>query len=189
MTVNCPDLTISKQAVDGQGQPTTTPIGPGDDVAFTIVVTNLGAGNATEVVITDELPAGIAWSLGDVTGSDETVDTSGCAITDGTLTCDVGTLASGTSITVTVIGGTPDNVCNPVVNTATVSSVNWAGTVQLAAETSATATQPMNCPVEIIKTGGADGTTPLAGACFTLSSGTTSTARSAPTPVARPGSS
>jgi uncharacterized surface anchored protein len=31
----------------------------------------------------------------------------------------------------------------------------------------------MNCPVEIVKTGGADGTTLLAGACFTLTAGET----------------
>jgi uncharacterized repeat protein (TIGR01451 family) len=173
VTVLCPDLTLTKHAVDGQGVPTETPIGPGDDVAFKIVVNNLGEGEATDVVITDVLPTGIAWSLGDVTASDASVNTDGCAIEDGTLTCDIGTMASMTSISVIVIGSTPDNICSPIRNTATVSSINWAGEVQLAAETSASAVQPMDCDVEIVKTGGPNGTTPLAGACFTLSDGET----------------
>jgi uncharacterized repeat protein (TIGR01451 family) len=171
VTVLCPDLTITKHAVDAQGVPTDTPIGPGDDVAFKIVVNNLGEGEATEVVITDVLPTGIAWSLGDVTASDASVNIDGCDITNGTLTCEIGTMASMTSISVIVIGSTPDNICSPIRNTATVSSINWAGEVQLAAETSASAVQPMDCDVEIVKTGGPNGTTPLAGACFTLSDG------------------
>jgi uncharacterized surface anchored protein len=108
-----------------------------------------------------------------VIGSDESVNTEECAITNGTLTCDVGTLASGSSIAVTITGLTPVESCGPITNTATVSSINWSGQVQLAAETSASATMPMNCPVEIVKTGGADGTTLLAGACFTLTAGET----------------
>jgi uncharacterized repeat protein (TIGR01451 family) len=173
ITVLCPDLTISKHAVDAQGVPTETPIGPGDDVYFKIVVNNLGEGSATDVVITDELPAGIAWSLVVIGSSDASVNVNGCAIEDDTLTCDVGTMESGTSITVIIRGETPETICSPIRNTATVSSVNWAGEVQLAAEANASATQPMDCDVEIVKTGGAGGTTPLAGACFTLTDGET----------------
>jgi uncharacterized repeat protein (TIGR01451 family)/fimbrial isopeptide formation D2 family protein len=173
ITVLCPDLTLVKQAVDSEGTQTSTPIGPGDAVFFKIIASNIGEGNATEVVITDELPAGISWSIASVVGSDDSVDTERCAIENGTLTCEVGTLESETSIAVTITGLTPADSCAPIVNTATVSSINWSGQVQLAAETSATATMPMDCPVEIVKTGGAEGTTPLAGACFTLTDGET----------------
>jgi uncharacterized repeat protein (TIGR01451 family) len=171
VTVLCPDLTLDKMAVDDEGVETTTPIGPGERVSFTITVENLGEGNATSVVITDVLPTGIDWTIASVVGSDDTVNVDGCAIENGTLTCDVGTLPAGESIAITISGLTPADSCNPVENTATVSSINWAGRVRLAAETSDTATMPMDCPVDLIKFG-PDGETPLADACFTLSNGT-----------------
>ncbi|MEZ4496765.1 MAG: SpaA isopeptide-forming pilin-related protein [Thermomicrobiales bacterium] len=168
ITVLCPDLTIEKTAVDSEGAPTDENIAPGDPVSFKIEVVNNGEGNATEVVITDVLPADIVWSIVSVVGSDESVDTESCEIVDGTLTCDIGTLNAGSSIAVTIGGLSPEDSCWPIYNSATVSSVNWSGVVRLAGETSDDAIIGMLCPVEVLKFG-PDGESPLAGACFTLS--------------------
>jgi uncharacterized repeat protein (TIGR01451 family) len=58
---------------------------------FTITVTNLGPGSAKNVVITDPLPAGLAWT-----------ESSICTISSATLTCNVGTLSEGQVFTVVV---------------------------------------------------------------------------------------
>ncbi|MCC6703417.1 MAG: DUF11 domain-containing protein, partial [Thermomicrobiales bacterium] len=161
--VNCSDLVIEKTAVDGEGAERTTPISPGDEVAFKISVANNGEGNAYDVVISDNLPVGIDWSIKSVVGSDESVNVDGCAIVDGVLTCEVGTLAPGASIDVIISGLTPDSLCAPVTNTASVSSSNTTDEE----DPSDTATQAMDCNVDIQKVG-PDGESPLAGACFTL---------------------
>ncbi|MCC6703425.1 MAG: DUF11 domain-containing protein, partial [Thermomicrobiales bacterium] len=170
VTVDCPVVSIDKLAVDSEGNETSTPIGPGDAVSFKIVVENSGDGSAYDVVITDTLPVGIAWTITSVIGSSDAIDTESCAIENGILTCDVGTMPADSTIAVTISGLTPADSCNPIENSATVSSTNWSGQVLLAAETSASAVMPMNCPVEIQKVG-PDGESPLAGACFTLTDG------------------
>src|SRR6187399_521899 len=51
-----PDLTISKA-------PNTSEVSAGEEVGFTITVTNAGTGDALNVTITDALPTGLDWTL------------------------------------------------------------------------------------------------------------------------------
>ena len=107
VTVNCPDVTVTKTAV-------ASPVNAGDPIAFDITVTNLGPGAAYDVTLADTLPAGISWT-------DNRAD---CSIADGTLTCEFGDLAVDASVTVRVSGTTDAADCGLVPNTATVAASN-----------------------------------------------------------------
>lgn len=86
-------------------------VAPGDDATFTLTVTNVGSGTATNVVIDDELPAGFTWT--------EDPDLAECDITDGTtLHCDVGNLAPDASFSVTVSAPTTRDDCGLIDNPA-----------------------------------------------------------------------
>jgi uncharacterized repeat protein (TIGR01451 family) len=73
VTVLCPDLELTKTA-------SNSPIIAGEDAVFAITIVNNGEGAAHDVVLTDDLPSGIAW----------TDDSDLCEIAAGTLTCDLG---------------------------------------------------------------------------------------------------
>ena len=107
ITVQCPDVHVDKSAANAT-------INAGDDASFTMTVTNDGKGTAYDVTLDDVLPSGAAWST----------DTSGCAITDGTLHCDFGDLASGASASVTVSGPTTAASCGVIENLASVAAAN-----------------------------------------------------------------
>ena len=102
---------------------TANPVGPvsaGDEIGFDIVVRNTGDGIATNVVVTDELPAGVNWSI------DPAV--TGCSI-DGDvgeqiLTCTRASLAAGASFTVHIEGVTDALDCGTINNTAFVTTGN-----------------------------------------------------------------
>ena len=104
--VNCPDITITKT---GNG-----PILAGQTASYTITVSNAGQGTAYDVVMTDPLPAGVDW----------TVSKDGCSITDGTLTCQVGTLEQDATFVVSVSGATTADNCGDLPNTASASASN-----------------------------------------------------------------
>ena len=108
--VQCPDVTISKTADN-------SPIKAGQTASYTISAWNLGPGTAYGVVITDKVPAGVAW----------TVDNASCSIVDGMLTCQVGTLAKGDNpFTVKLSGSTTTANCGDLPNAAAVSATNEA---------------------------------------------------------------
>ena len=109
ITVNCPDITIDKTPDDGV-------VNAGDEASFTIVVGNDGPGTAYDVTVTDDLPGDIDWAL------DPAV--TGCSITDGTLDCDLGDLADGDSVTITVTGTTDAADCATLDNTAFADASN-----------------------------------------------------------------
>jgi uncharacterized repeat protein (TIGR01451 family) len=100
VTVECPDLTITKVA-------DADLVDAGEDIGFAITVANAGPGTAADVVITDALPTapGITW----------TVDPAapGCAILLTTLVCDVGDLAPAASFAVHVRAATPGDLSDP----------------------------------------------------------------------------
>lgn len=137
ITIQCPDLTITKVADDDV-------VDAGDDIGFTITVTNAGPGTAYGVEISDSLPsgAGVSWSLD--------AGTEGCLLIAGVLGCDVGDLAAGESFSVHVTGTTPGGIGNPdlpaackeYINTATVSLDNDAS------ETASDLTEVI-CPLDI----------------------------------------
>ena len=108
LVVECPDVTISKTA-------NSSPILAGEDASFTVSVWNQGPGTAYDVVISDPLPAGVDW----------TEDSDACEIADGTLTCQVGTLADNDDpFTVVVSGSTTVENCGDLDNLAAVSASN-----------------------------------------------------------------
>jgi len=96
-TVTAPDLGLVKSVNPTGNQP------PGTTLTYSVVVTNNGTGDATEVVITDNIPTNTTYvssslqidgaSKTDATGDDN-------ASCDGsTATFSLGTMASGASIT------------------------------------------------------------------------------------------
>ncbi|MFQ5796053.1 MAG: CARDB domain-containing protein, partial [Candidatus Bipolaricaulia bacterium] len=88
------------------------PVAVESDLTYTVTVTNNGPDDATGVVLTDTLPAGVTFES--VTPSPE------CSEAGGTVTCDLGTLANGTSATVKIV--VAPTAVGKIVNTATVSA-------------------------------------------------------------------
>jgi uncharacterized repeat protein (TIGR01451 family) len=133
ITVLCPELNILKS--------TTTPaVNAGDLVSYTITLQNDGDGAAHGIMLTDQLPDGITWS----------VEKAGCDIVANELSCDVGTLASGASYSVTVTGTAGADECPSIANTASFTSSNAGSGSTSEAPTTIT----VNCPdLELEKTG------------------------------------
>jgi uncharacterized repeat protein (TIGR01451 family) len=72
------DLSITKTA-------SPEPVFVGDVLTYTITVQNNGTSDATLVQVTDQLPAEVTF---------DSTPTAGCSAASGTVTCDLGTLAS-----------------------------------------------------------------------------------------------
>ncbi|HEX5015488.1 MAG TPA: DUF11 domain-containing protein [Candidatus Limnocylindrales bacterium] len=109
VTVQCPDVSVEKTADN-------SPILPGEDAAFTITIANAGPGEAFDVHVEDELPAGVDWAI------DPAVE--GCEISGSTLTCDLETLPASSSIEIHVSGATDAGNCGDLPNTVTISASN-----------------------------------------------------------------
>ena len=100
IAIQCPDVTVTKVA-------DAAVVDAGDDIGFTITVSNAGPGVAADVVIQDPLPGspGITWTVDPAT--------PGCVILLGVLVCDVGDLAPGTSFEAHVSASTPGALGDP----------------------------------------------------------------------------
>ncbi len=81
-----------------------TSVAAGGTLTYTIAVANHSATNATNVLVTDALPANATFLSAD----------TGCTQSAGVVTCDLGNLAAGASATVTVVvaAGPQGPVCN-----------------------------------------------------------------------------
>jgi uncharacterized repeat protein (TIGR01451 family) len=135
ITVNCPEISITKTADQGT-------VSAGDTIGFTITVTNSGAGTASGVTVTDTLPSdpGLSWTI-DAANSD-----AGCSIAAGTLTCNFGSLAPAASKHVHITSPTTAASCGTVDNTASVTTSNDGSD-------SADASITVDCPnVTVLKT-------------------------------------
>jgi uncharacterized repeat protein (TIGR01451 family) len=111
VVVNCPDLAITK---------TADPIGPvnaGDEIGFTIIVSNNGAGTAYDVSISDTLPtdAGLNWTIASTVPADADFSIDG-----GILTFGPANLLKDQSVSVTITSPTTPATCDLVDNTAAV---------------------------------------------------------------------
>ncbi|HEX3220823.1 MAG TPA: SpaA isopeptide-forming pilin-related protein, partial [Candidatus Limnocylindria bacterium] len=149
-TVQCPGLNITKVADDDS-------IDAGETASYTIVVWNAGPGTAFDAGWSDDLPAGVSWSIDLVNPDNDDscisgIDQSG----HQSASCDFGDLAASAMPTapydenssgkvIVVSGKTDREDCGELDNTAFASASN-ADTVQ------ASASIHVNCPtVAIVK--------------------------------------
>jgi len=126
------DLAVSKTG-------TATAV-PGQNVTYTIIVTNNGPSPATNVIVSDPTPAGVAFS-----------QNTGACVT--AYPCNVGTLAAGQSATINSTYSIPPNYTGPtVVNTATATSdINDPNTADNSASATTNVTQQAD--LSIVKSG------------------------------------
>ncbi len=89
---------------------------PGTTFDWTLTVTNNGPNPSTGAVITDTLPAGVTFQSA----------SPGCGFAAGVVSCTLGTLASGanTAVTINVLVSSPYAGANPLLNSASVATVN-----------------------------------------------------------------
>ena len=87
-------------------------VAPGDTLVYSLILTNNGPDDASGVVITDILPADAVFSTA----------SPSCAHVAGTVTCTVGVLSSGGSVSasIDVVVGTPPG--GELINSATVAA-------------------------------------------------------------------
>lgn len=89
----------------------------GSNVTYTATVTNAGPSSATDVVLSDPVPAGLTF-----VGA-SSADGLTCAFADGSVSCTAPTLAAGAMASATIVLAIPaGHDPGPVTNTVTVSS-------------------------------------------------------------------
>lgn len=99
------DLTISKAD-------SADPVFAGEELTYTVTVDNAGPDDATNVVVTDTLPAGVTF-----------VSTSGCAEDpNGVPMCSLGTIAAGGNAMYTIMVMVDIGTDGTITNTASVTS-------------------------------------------------------------------
>jgi uncharacterized repeat protein (TIGR01451 family) len=128
------DLAITKSA-------NPNPATVGGQITWTMVVTNNGPSNATGVTVSDPLPSEVSFvSASSTQGS--------CSFASGTVTCAIGSMVNGASVTVTVV--TTLNATGTLVNTATVkgdqTETNTANNVASAPDVAQAAFVPPKKP-------------------------------------------
>ena len=111
------------------------PVASGQNVTYTLVVTNNGPHGADAVTLTDPLPPGTTFvscntSQGTCSGP--------AAGVNGTVTANIGTLAMSAAATVTIVATATTVVASPLTNTATVWSTAGDGTATNNAATATT---------------------------------------------------
>jgi len=92
------------------------PVSPSATLTYTLAVTNLGPADAQNVVITDTLPAGVAYVSGSVN-----IPGGACSESAGIVTCTLGNLATTGAIN-TLIEVTAPSSEGSITNTASVTA-------------------------------------------------------------------
>jgi uncharacterized repeat protein (TIGR01451 family) len=89
---------------------------PGQDVTFTLTTTNAGPSDASAVVVTDTLPAGLTFKS----------SSTGCTATGQNVTCpQTATLANGATLPHSIVATVAATATGSLVNTATVASTTF----------------------------------------------------------------
>jgi uncharacterized repeat protein (TIGR01451 family) len=123
-TPDPPTISIAKTS-------TATRIAPGTQVPYTLTVTNTGTSPATGVVVTDTLPTGLTFVSSTVVlqTSEGPVPLAGCSAAGQNITCDLGYVNAGESVTIDVVTqaatpfpGTDVQPDGTVINAANVTS-------------------------------------------------------------------
>jgi uncharacterized repeat protein (TIGR01451 family) len=99
------DMQITKTAAP-------SPAVPGNNVTFTLHVTNAGPDPAQDVVVSDPVPAPLSFVSA----------TAPCTLVAGAVTCSLGTMNKGDVRDLTIVEHLPSSATDGVVNVATVSS-------------------------------------------------------------------
>ena len=128
----------------------------GENIVYTLVVTNNGPGDAANVVLADSLPAGVAFVSA-------TSDLVTCIEATNTVSCPIGTLANGESVEVVITARTTTD--GTVTNSAGVSSDTNDPTPTNNADSVTTEVLPVNVDLAVTKSASANPVT--AGADFT----------------------
>jgi len=104
--VSSSDMSITKTA-------SPNPVKQGATLTFTLTVVNNGPSNATGVTVIDTLPSGVTFSSATPTQGT-------CSFSSPTVTCNIGAMNSGATVTVSIVvtAGAPA----VITNTATVSA-------------------------------------------------------------------
>lgn len=105
-TIGSPELTLEKTGGD---------VGSGQEITWTITVTNSGTADATDVVVTDDLPAGFTF----VSASPE------CMASGGTVTCTIALVPMGGEAAVSITATAPTE-CSAYTNTASIDETATA---------------------------------------------------------------
>jgi uncharacterized repeat protein (TIGR01451 family) len=105
------DLAVTKS---GPADPVTE----GDDVTYTVNVSNNGPDTAESVVLTDDLPDGVIYD--DAASSAECDETA-----PGVVTCNLGDMVNGASVDVVIVVNAP--AAGTLTNAATATSGQCAG--------------------------------------------------------------
>lgn len=153
-----PDLAVTQTA-------SPSPAVVGQNLTYTLAITNLGSAVASGVTVTDVLPANVTF----VSAS------SGATYSSGTVVASPGTLASGTG-TYLVITITP-TVTGPITNTATVATTGSDSNPANNSSTLVTTVGPAGAPPVIVS--GPTNLTVVAGATAVFTANITGT----PAPV------
>src|SRR6202041_2455382 len=126
------DMAVSMQA-------SPSPVYVSSPITYTIQVSNLGLSSASAVSVVDTLPSTLA-------GASATTSSGSCgAPTGGTITCSLGTVASGAGpITISVTGTSP-GTAGTLTNSAKVSSTTTDPVSSNNTATVVTVVQPLVC--------------------------------------------
>lgn len=149
-----PNLTITKVA-------DASTVTAGAQVGFTITVHNAGPGSATNASLNDPLPTmgANAWSINPAYAGQGSCSVNGAAGSQ-TLACSFGTMASGASASVHVIGTSPATAVT-LTNVATTTADNNPTQTATATVTTTVTPPPASPNLSITKT--ADAVTATAG--------------------------
>ena len=120
-TVNAPAADLSVTKTDSPD-----PVTAGNNLTYTVIITNNGSNAATGVTLTDTLPASVTFVSA-------TATQGSCAQSGGTVTCSIGSLANSATATATIVvtpttAGTITNTANVTGNGSDPNTANNTAT-------------------------------------------------------------